>query len=154
MKSWTSIVCIWHFFLTQLRQEDFPVNPYYLDESISNFRIVGWEFSLCMHSYSMSLSIKRMLGLYGFNIKGLLGPAHKISLCIPYAPNLMHWLIFLLFLHKNICYGAHWNHLKEMLQMSTHNLCIKGEVRKIIGIPLLSKTTDIYNVIRTVQLKN
>ena len=32
-------------------------------------------------------------------------------------------LIFILFLHKNICCGNHKKRLVEVLQMSTYNIC-------------------------------
>ena len=36
-------------------------------------------------------------------------------------------IIFFLFLHENICYG----YSLEVLLMSTHNMCFRGEIRKI-----------------------
>ena len=42
----------------------------------------------------------------------------------------------------NYVAGTHWNHLAEVILMSTHNICFYGEIRKIIHklshIPTLS----------------
>ena len=48
-------------------------------------------------------------------------------------------LIFLSVLHGNIHCGAHRKRLIETLPMSTHNICFRQEIRKIMTlIPLLT----------------
>ena len=48
-------------------------------------------------------------------------------------------VISFLFFHRNICWGNHLKRLTETLQMSTHNICFRVEIRKLVNwTPLLS----------------
>ena len=63
-------------------------------------------------------------------------------------------LIFSYFFTKTYVVGIHWKHLIEALLMSTHNICFRGEVRKIFTwYPPLSKPIPSYPSYYQIYLK-